>query len=139
MFETFPINFVIFLLVFAPKIQHICDFTEVFYVLWKKKKAIKTSFVCLLSTPKHIKNNPCASSLFATPCGDPPSFPYARLQEHSGFETGDELLYTCAPGYAMPGGDTSFSLLCDSCGEWYGTVQICVKGMFFLRKQVMEK
>ncbi|XP_078810743.1 uncharacterized protein susd5 isoform X2 [Oryzias latipes] len=63
----------------------------------------------------------------ATPCGDPPSFPYARLQEHSGFETGDELLYTCAPGYAMPGGDTSFSLLCDSCGEWYGTVQICVK------------
>ncbi|KAF6737808.1 Sushi domain-containing protein 5 [Oryzias melastigma] len=63
----------------------------------------------------------------ASPCGDPPSFPYARLQEHSGFETGDELLYTCAPGYAMPGGDTSFSLLCDSCGEWYGAVQICVK------------
>uniref|UniRef100_A0A3P9MMG3 Sushi domain containing 5 n=1 Tax=Oryzias latipes TaxID=8090 RepID=A0A3P9MMG3_ORYLA len=67
------------------------------------------------------------SVALSTPCGDPPSFPYARLQEHSGFETGDELLYTCAPGYAMPGGDTSFSLLCDSCGEWYGTVQICVK------------
>ncbi|XP_038144843.1 sushi domain-containing protein 5 [Cyprinodon tularosa] len=60
-------------------------------------------------------------------CGDPPSFPYARLQDHSGSEMGDELLYMCAPGYMMPSGHTSFSLLCDSCGEWYGTVQICVK------------
>ncbi|KAK5605095.1 hypothetical protein CRENBAI_026517 [Crenichthys baileyi] len=60
-------------------------------------------------------------------CGDPPSFPHARLQHHSGFEIGDELLYTCSPGYMMPSGHTTFSLLCDSCGEWYGTVQICVK------------
>uniref|UniRef100_A0A668VM75 Uncharacterized protein n=1 Tax=Oreochromis aureus TaxID=47969 RepID=A0A668VM75_OREAU len=62
------------------------------------------------------------------PCGDPPSFPNARLQSHSGSEMGDELLYTCVPGYVMPGGHTAFSLLCDSCGEWYGLVQICVKG-----------
>ncbi|XP_041867235.1 sushi domain-containing protein 5 [Melanotaenia boesemani] len=61
------------------------------------------------------------------PCGDPPSFPNAILQEHSGFEMGDELVYTCVSGYVMPSGNTAFSLLCDSCGEWYGTVQICVK------------
>ncbi|MEQ2310464.1 hypothetical protein AMECASPLE_009068 [Ameca splendens] len=60
-------------------------------------------------------------------CGDPPSFPHARLQHHSGFEIGDELLYTCSPGYMMPSSHTTFSLLCDSCGEWYGTVEICVK------------
>uniref|UniRef100_A0A8D3AF69 Sushi domain containing 5 n=1 Tax=Scophthalmus maximus TaxID=52904 RepID=A0A8D3AF69_SCOMX len=61
------------------------------------------------------------------PCGDPPSFPNARLQGPSGFEMGDELLYTCVPGYVMPSGHSAFSLLCDSCGEWYGLVQICVK------------
>ncbi|XP_043994519.1 sushi domain-containing protein 5 [Gambusia affinis] len=61
-------------------------------------------------------------------CGDPPSFPNARLQDHSGFEMGDELLYTCTPGYVMPSGHSAFSLLCDSCGEWYGTVRICIKG-----------
>uniref|UniRef100_UPI003AB02A00 uncharacterized protein susd5 n=1 Tax=Centroberyx gerrardi TaxID=166262 RepID=UPI003AB02A00 len=61
------------------------------------------------------------------PCGDPPSFPNTRLQGHTGFEMGDELLYTCVPGYVMPSGHSAFSLLCDSCGEWYGLVQICVK------------
>uniref|UniRef100_A0A8C5DAA9 Sushi domain containing 5 n=1 Tax=Gouania willdenowi TaxID=441366 RepID=A0A8C5DAA9_GOUWI len=61
------------------------------------------------------------------PCGDPPSFPNARLQDHSGFEMGDELLYSCVPGYVMPSGQSAFSLLCDSCGEWYGLVQICVR------------
>nr|XP_057903292.1 sushi domain-containing protein 5-like [Doryrhamphus excisus] len=61
------------------------------------------------------------------PCGDPPSFPNARLQGHSGFELGDELLYSCVPGYVMPNGHSAFSLLCDSCGEWYGLVQMCVK------------
>ncbi|XP_070840062.1 probable serine/threonine-protein kinase kinX [Chaetodon trifascialis] len=61
------------------------------------------------------------------PCGDPPSFPNARLQGHSGYEMGDELLYTCMPGYVMPSGHRAFSLLCDSCGEWYGLVEICVK------------
>lgn len=66
--------------------------------------------------------------LVAVTCGDPPSFPNARLQDHSGFEMGDELLYTCTPGYVMPSGHSAFSLLCDSCGEWYGTVQICIKG-----------
>ncbi|KAF7664904.1 hypothetical protein LDENG_00160830 [Lucifuga dentata] len=62
------------------------------------------------------------------PCGDPPSFPNARLQGHTGFEMGDELLYTCVPGYVMPSGHSAFSLLCDSCGEWYGIVHLCVKG-----------
>lgn len=41
---------------------------------------------------------------------------------------GDELLYTCVPGYVMPSGHKAFSLLCDSCGEWYGMVEMCVKG-----------
>uniref|UniRef100_A0A8C6THP5 Uncharacterized protein n=1 Tax=Neogobius melanostomus TaxID=47308 RepID=A0A8C6THP5_9GOBI len=31
------------------------------------------------------------------------------------------------PGYVMPSGNSDFSLLCDSCGEWYGLVQLCVK------------
>lgn len=66
--------------------------------------------------------------LTGVPCGDPPSFPNARQQGHSGYELGDELLYTCAPGYVMPSGRSAFSLLCDSCGEWYGLVEICVKG-----------
>lgn len=70
----------------------------------------------------------CGLSLTGEPCGDPPSFPNARLQRHSGYEMGDELLYTCVPGYAMPSGHRAFSLLCDSCGEWYGLVEICVKG-----------
>uniref|UniRef100_A0A3P9NFF9 Sushi domain containing 5 n=1 Tax=Poecilia reticulata TaxID=8081 RepID=A0A3P9NFF9_POERE len=66
----------------------------------------------------------------AVTCGDPPSFPNARLQDHSGFEMGDELLYSCTPGYVMPSGHSAFSLLCDSCGEWYGTVQICIKDSY---------
>lgn len=41
---------------------------------------------------------------------------------------GDELLYSCMPGYVMPSGHRAFSLLCDSCGEWYGLVEICVRG-----------
>lgn len=75
------------------------------------------------------------------PCGDPPSFPNARLQEHSGYEMGDELLYTCGPGYVMPSGHSAFSLLCDSCGEWYGLVEICVKGktVFKMLETEMEK
>lgn len=70
----------------------------------------------------------CGFLLAGEPCGDPPSFPNARLQRHSGYEMGDELLYTCVPGYAMPSGHRAFSLLCDSCGEWYGLVEMCVKG-----------
>ena len=62
------------------------------------------------------------------PCGDPPSFPSTRLQGQAGFELGDELLYVCTPGYRMPSGNTAFSLLCDSCGEWYGLVQMCLRG-----------
>ncbi|XP_061682092.1 sushi domain-containing protein 5 [Syngnathoides biaculeatus] len=61
------------------------------------------------------------------PCGDPPSFPNTRLRGRGGFEVGDELLYACAPGYVMANGHGAFSLLCDSCGEWYGLVQICLK------------
>ncbi|XP_076865003.1 uncharacterized protein susd5 [Brachyhypopomus gauderio] len=61
------------------------------------------------------------------PCGSPPSFPNTRLQGQTGLELGDELLYTCSPGYTLPSGETAFSLLCDSCGEWYGLVQLCLK------------
>uniref|UniRef100_A0A4W5PAE1 Sushi domain containing 5 n=1 Tax=Hucho hucho TaxID=62062 RepID=A0A4W5PAE1_9TELE len=62
------------------------------------------------------------------PCGDPPAFPNTHLQSHTGFEMGDELLYSCLPGHVLPSGHSAFSLLCDSCGEWYGLVQLCVKG-----------
>ncbi|KAK2836483.1 hypothetical protein Q7C36_014352 [Tachysurus vachellii] len=61
------------------------------------------------------------------PCGGPPSFPNTHLQGQTGLELGDELLYACNPGYILPNGETAFSLLCDSCGEWYGLVQLCVK------------
>ncbi|NXG44308.1 SUSD5 protein, partial [Psilopogon haemacephalus] len=61
------------------------------------------------------------------PCGDPPSFPHTILHGHTGFEMGDELLYVCAQGYVMGKKETAFTLLCDSCGEWYGQVQACVK------------
>ncbi|CAB1320675.1 unnamed protein product [Coregonus sp. 'balchen'] len=65
--------------------------------------------------------------LSGVPCGDPPAFPNTHLQGHTGFEMGDELLYSCLPGHVMPSGHSAFSLLCDSCGEWYGLVQLCVK------------
>ncbi|NXU54417.1 SUSD5 protein, partial [Turnix velox] len=61
------------------------------------------------------------------PCGDPPSFPHTILHGHTGFEMGDELLYICAQGYIMGSKETAFTLLCDSCGEWYGQVHACVK------------
>ncbi|NXI58039.1 SUSD5 protein, partial [Chloroceryle aenea] len=61
------------------------------------------------------------------PCGDPPSFPHTILHGHTGFEMGDELLYVCAQGYIMGNKETAFTLLCDTCGEWYGQVQACVK------------
>jgi hypothetical protein len=66
--------------------------------------------------------------LSGVPCGDPPAFPNTHLQGHTGFEMGDELLYSCLPGHVLPSGHSAFSLLCDSCGEWYGLVQLCVKG-----------
>ncbi|KAJ3608624.1 hypothetical protein NHX12_023156 [Muraenolepis orangiensis] len=65
---------------------------------------------------------------FCVLCGDPPSFPNTRLQGQAGVELGDELLYVCVPGHRLPSGSTAFSLLCDSCGEWYGLVQMCLKG-----------
>ncbi|XP_051879494.1 sushi domain-containing protein 5 isoform X2 [Pristis pectinata] len=60
------------------------------------------------------------------PCGDPPSFPNIVLQGYTGTEMGDKLLYICAQGYVMASGENAFSLLCNSCGEWYGFVQACV-------------
>ncbi|XP_051527366.1 sushi domain-containing protein 5 isoform X2 [Myxocyprinus asiaticus] len=62
------------------------------------------------------------------PCGQPPSLPNSHLQGKTGLDIGDELLYACNPGYKLPNGETAFSLLCDSCGEWYGLVQHCVIG-----------
>lgn len=41
---------------------------------------------------------------------------------------GDELLYVCAPGHVTGRRETAFTLLCNSCGEWYGLVQACGKG-----------
>ncbi|XP_045654095.1 sushi domain-containing protein 5 [Ursus americanus] len=59
------------------------------------------------------------------PCGDPPSFPHTILQGRTGLEMGDELLYVCAPGHVTGHRETAFTLLCDSCGEWYGLAQAC--------------
>lgn len=61
------------------------------------------------------------------PCGQTPSFPNSHLQGKTGLDLGDELLYACNHGYKQPDGQTAFSLFCDSCGEWYGLVQHCVK------------
>uniref|UniRef100_A0A8D2LX97 Sushi domain containing 5 n=1 Tax=Varanus komodoensis TaxID=61221 RepID=A0A8D2LX97_VARKO len=61
------------------------------------------------------------------PCGDPPSFPHSVLHGHTGFEMGDELHYVCAQGYVMSNKDAAFTLLCHTCGEWFGQVQACVK------------
>ncbi|KAM6169875.1 sushi domain-containing protein 5 [Rhynchocyon petersi] len=60
-------------------------------------------------------------------CGDPPSFPHTILQGRTGLEMGDELLYVCAPGHVTGQRETAFTLLCNSCGEWYGLVQACGK------------
>eukprot|EP00062_Callorhinchus_milii_P015494 gi/632965794/ref/XP_007899068.1/ PREDICTED: sushi domain-containing protein 5 [Callorhinchus milii] len=62
------------------------------------------------------------------PCGDPPSFPNTILESHTHIEMGDEVLYVCTHGYIMTNKESVFSLLCDSCGEWYGHVQVCMKG-----------
>ncbi|XP_012624636.2 sushi domain-containing protein 5 isoform X1 [Microcebus murinus] len=59
------------------------------------------------------------------PCGDPPSFPHTILQGRTGLEMGDEVLYVCAPGHITGHRETAFTLLCNSCGEWYGLVQAC--------------
>ncbi|XP_050996355.1 sushi domain-containing protein 5 [Acomys russatus] len=61
------------------------------------------------------------------PCGDPPSFPHTILQGRTGLEMGDELLYVCAPGSVTGHREAAFTLLCNSCGEWYGLVQACGK------------
>ncbi|XP_032315237.1 sushi domain-containing protein 5 isoform X1 [Camelus ferus] len=61
------------------------------------------------------------------PCGDPPSFPHTILQGRTGLEMGDELLYVCAPGHVTGRRESAFTLLCNSCGEWYGLVQACGK------------
>ncbi|KAM5233298.1 sushi domain-containing protein 5 isoform 1-T1 [Hipposideros larvatus] len=61
------------------------------------------------------------------PCGDPPSFPHTILQGRTGLEMGDELLYVCAPGHVTGHRESAFTLLCNSCGEWYGLVQACGK------------
>lgn len=92
------------------------------------KTALCLAIFYIITNDFHFINTCPFLLLLAVACGDPPSFPNARLQEHSGFEMGDELLYTCLPGFVMPHGHAAFSLLCDSCGEWYGAVQICVKG-----------
>ncbi|TRY89519.1 hypothetical protein DNTS_004442, partial [Danionella cerebrum] len=61
------------------------------------------------------------------PCGQPPSFLNSHLQGKTGLDLGDEVLYACDAGHKLPNGETAFSLLCDSCGEWYGHVQHCIK------------
>lgn len=87
--------------------------------------------LALLLALRYHEVFPTSSSLFSLsdkPCGDPPSFPHTILHGHTGFEMGDELLYVCAQGYVMGSKERAFTLLCDSCGEWYGQVQACVKG-----------
>lgn len=109
---------------------------------WRGSVGISRSIFTVISqapslsstTKKQVKVSPTilvfSSSFFFLdkPCGDPPSFPHTILHGHTGFEMGDELLYVCAQGYIMGNKETAFTLLCDSCGEWYGQVQACIKG-----------
>ncbi|KFO30924.1 Sushi domain-containing protein 5 [Fukomys damarensis] len=82
-----------------------------------------------------IENNPVPGGMYSAlcvqdeekPCGDPPAFPHTILQGRTGLEMGDELLYVCAPGPFSGHRETAFTLLCNSCGEWYGLVQACGK------------
>lgn len=82
-----------------------------------------------------IESNPVPGGTYSAlcikdeekPCGDPPSFPHTILQGRTGLEMGDELLYVCAPGHITGHRETAFTLLCNSCGEWYGLVQACGK------------
>lgn len=60
-------------------------------------------------------------------CGDLFLFLYIILQGCIGLEMGDELLYVCVLGYIMGYWEIVFILLCNSCGEWYGLVQVCGK------------
>ena len=48
-------------------------------------------------------------------CGVPPSPPFMGLQEFTGIQHGDTVIYTCQPGYHLHGAKT---LKCDSTGEW---------------------
>ncbi|ELV09209.1 Sushi domain-containing protein 5 [Tupaia chinensis] len=83
-----------------------------------------------------IENNPVPGGTYNAlcikdeekPCGDPPSFPHTVLQGQTGLEMGDELLYVCAPNPGAGQRETAFTLLCNSCGEWYGLVQACGRG-----------
>ncbi|XP_037004213.2 sushi domain-containing protein 5 [Artibeus jamaicensis] len=80
-----------------------------------------------------IESNPAPGGTYSAlcmkdeekPCGDPPSFPHTILQGRTGLEMGDELLYVCAPGHVTGHRESAFTLLCNSCGEWYGLVQAC--------------
>ncbi|XP_054450885.1 sushi domain-containing protein 5 [Pteronotus mesoamericanus] len=80
-----------------------------------------------------IESNPAPGGTYSAlcmkdeekPCGDPPSFPHTVLQGRTGLEMGDELLYVCAPGHVTGHRESAFTLLCNSCGEWYGLVQAC--------------
>ncbi|XP_040145849.2 sushi domain-containing protein 5 [Ictidomys tridecemlineatus] len=82
-----------------------------------------------------IESNPVPGGMYHAlcikneekPCGDPPSFPHTILQGRTGLEMGDELLYVCAPGPVPGQREMAFTLLCNSCGEWYGLVQACGK------------
>ncbi|XP_045393366.1 sushi domain-containing protein 5 [Lemur catta] len=82
-----------------------------------------------------IESNPVPGGMYNAlcikdeekPCGDPPSFPHTILQGRTGLEMGDEVLYVCAPGHITGHRETAFTLLCNSCGEWYGLVQACGK------------
>ncbi|KAM5280583.1 sushi domain-containing protein 5 [Ctenodactylus gundi] len=87
------------------------------------------------ATDVQIESSPAPGSVSSAlcikdeekPCGDPPSFPHTILQGRTGLEMGDELLYVCAPGSVAGHRETAFTLLCNSCGEWYGLVQACGK------------
>ncbi|XP_008576307.1 PREDICTED: sushi domain-containing protein 5 [Galeopterus variegatus] len=82
-----------------------------------------------------IESNPVPGGMYSAlclkdeekPCGDPPSFPHTVLQGRTGLQMGDELLYVCVPGPVAGHRETAFTLLCNSCGEWYGLVQACGK------------
>uniref|UniRef100_A0A8C4N817 Sushi domain-containing protein 5 n=1 Tax=Eptatretus burgeri TaxID=7764 RepID=A0A8C4N817_EPTBU len=60
------------------------------------------------------------------PCGEPPALPNTLLHTQTGLSGNYIVHFTCVPGFSLSKGSHSFSLDCDTCGEWRGFIQPCL-------------
>uniref|UniRef100_UPI00358E0B85 sushi domain-containing protein 5-like n=1 Tax=Myxine glutinosa TaxID=7769 RepID=UPI00358E0B85 len=60
------------------------------------------------------------------PCGEPPALPNTLLHTQSSPSGNYIAHFICVPGFSLSRGSHSFSLNCDTCGEWLGFVQPCL-------------